>query len=110
MEEWSDEIGRINIDYSSEVKIKQELMNCVISTKRPEVYFCGPTVLWYFRAEGSSEWILMRCDYDHQFEMMKGITEYGKPGANLSDEDCLRYVTSIWVNPAQNYASVKITD
>jgi hypothetical protein len=110
MEEWSDEIGRIEIDYSSDIKVKQELMNCAISIRRPDVHLCPSTVRWHFRAEGSPEWILMRCDYDHQFEMMKGITEYGKPGASLPDEDCLIYATSILINPAKNYAHVKITD
>jgi hypothetical protein len=107
MEEWSDEIGRINIDYSSEVEIKQELMNCVISIRRPEVYFCGPTVRWYFRAEGSSEWILMRCDYDHQFEKLKGITDYYKKKDDGWDIGLVGITID---NPAKNYADVRITD
>lgn len=107
-DQWSDEIGRINIDYSSDVKIKQEEMICTITIDRPDVNMCPPVVRWYFKAEGSTEWILMRCDYDHQFEKMKGVTEFIKGDYFKPDEDCLIYATSVWVNPATNYAGVII--
>ena len=106
IEQWSDEIGRISIDYSSDMKIKQEQMICTVTKTRPNVNICGPAIRWYYRAERTSDWILMRCDFDHQFDKLKGIVEIGKPSANLPTEICLRRVTTLY--PATNYAGVKI--
>lgn len=108
--QWADEIGRISIDYSSDVKIKQEQMTCTITKERPKSNICVPAIHWYYRAEGTSEWILMRCDFDHQLDKLKGITKFkeGKPG-NLT-EDCLLSITSIKRNPAVNYAYVIIKE
>lgn len=105
-EQWSDEIGRMNVDYSSTAKIQQEIMNCVVNIKRPTVDICLPSIRWYYKAEGTSEWTLMRCDYDHQFEQLKGITEFGIPSAEIPQEHCLRKVDVLY--PAKNYTNVQI--
>lgn len=105
-EEWADEIGRIYIDYSSDVKIKQEQIICTLTTDRKYYEIWNPTVRFYYRAEGTSEWILMRCDFDHQFEKLKGILDFGEPSASLPTESSLRRIAAL--SPATNYTHVNI--
>lgn len=70
---WSDEIGRETIDLPNEIKEYKGIMPCVISINRVNVNRWVPTISFYYRAEGSSNWEFMRSDSDSELQHWKGI-------------------------------------
>lgn len=71
-EQWADEIGRVAVDIAPGVRFWKGIMSCQIPVRRLNpmhngVTYAGPVVHLYWRAEGSSEWTLMRCDTDYLF-------------------------------------------
>ena len=67
---WQDEIGRISIDLQPTVRFWKGSIPCKFPIKREYPHmangigYCMPMVHLYWKAEGSSEWILLRCDLD----------------------------------------------
>lgn len=67
---WQDEIGRVSINLSSTVRFWNGIVPCRFSQKReyPKmsngIGYCTPMVHLYWKAEGSSEWVLLRLDAD----------------------------------------------
>ena len=68
--EWQDEIGRVSIDLQPTVRFWKGLIPCEFPTKREMpttsdgIGYCTPMVHLYWKAEGSSDWVLLRCDVD----------------------------------------------
>lgn len=72
---WSDEIGRMPIHMASTTK-KYEgkiLCNILINRIYPKKY--SPQISFYYRAEGSDTWMLMRNDSDSELQRWKGADE-----------------------------------
>ena len=69
---WEDEIGRMPIDIPSTAEVYKDKLPCVISINRPPVKKCVPSVSFYYRAEGSDTWKLMRSDSDSELERWRG--------------------------------------
>lgn len=70
--EWFDELGRIDIDIPAGIRFWKGIMECQFPVKRPDPQYNGvsyatPVVHLYWRAEGTSEWILLRQDADYLF-------------------------------------------
>lgn len=67
---WQDEIGRVSIDLQSNVRFWNGIIPCKFPIKRemPKttdgIGYCMPMVHLYWKAEGSSEWVLLRLDMD----------------------------------------------
>lgn len=72
-EEWRDELGMISVDIPAGVRFWKGIMSCKFPVKRLQpmgsngVSYAGALVHLYWRAEGSKEWILLRCDADYLF-------------------------------------------
>ena len=71
-EQWTDELGRVTVDIASGARFWQGIMECKFPVKRLNpmrngIGYATPVVHLYWRAEGSSEWKLMRCDADFLF-------------------------------------------
>lgn len=69
---WEDEIGRISIDISSTTEVYKGKLPCVIAVNRPNVKKYVPSVSFYYKAEGSNTWQLMRSDADSELQRWKG--------------------------------------
>lgn len=69
---WEDEIGHINIDLSADIRECKGVIPCQIAKERiyPKKY-C-PQVSLYYKAEGTSTWLLMRSDSDSELQRWKG--------------------------------------
>lgn len=104
---WADEIGRISINYTSDVKIQQEIMSCIGIVKRPNVDICAANIHWYYKPEGSNIWTLMRCDFDHLFEKLKGISDFRNKREDGWDIGLLGITID---NPAKNYAGISFIE
>lgn len=71
--QWADEIGRVSVDIAPGVRFWRGIMDCKFPVKRLNpigpngVGYAAAYVHLYWRAEGSSEWKLMRCDTDYLF-------------------------------------------
>lgn len=67
---WQDEIGRVSIDLQPTVRFWYGAIPCKFPQKReyPKtsngIGYCTPMVHLYWKAEGSSQWVLLRCDLD----------------------------------------------
>lgn len=72
-EEWRDELGMVSVDIPAGVRFWKGIMSCKFPVKRLQpmgsngVSYAGALVHLYWRAEGSKEWILLRCDADYLF-------------------------------------------
>lgn len=68
--EWQDEIGRVSIDLQPTVRFWNGIIPCSFPVKREKpttadgIGYCMPDVHLYWKAEGSTEWILLRLDMD----------------------------------------------
>lgn len=68
--EWRDELGHVSIDLTADIRFWRGIIPCQFPVKRElprtkeGIGYCGPKVHLYWRAEGSSEWVLLRCDLD----------------------------------------------
>lgn len=100
---WQDEIGRISIDLQPTVRFWYGAIPCTFPVKRERptmsngIGYCTPMVHLYWKAEGSSEWVLLRCDLD---EVLATKLTSGQPEWHLSDM-ALNYVSFIqshWYN------------
>lgn len=70
---WEDEIGRISIDLPSTTDEYKGKVPCTISTYRVDVKKWVPSVSFYYKAEGSNTWFLMRSDGDSELQRWKGV-------------------------------------
>ena len=82
---WQDEIGRVSIDLQPTVRFWYGAIPCKFPVKReyPMVNgtgYCMPMVHLYWKAEGSSEWVLLRCDLD---EILAAQVNTSQEEANL---------------------------
>lgn len=70
-DEWRDELGKITIDLPATVRFWKGIIPCSFPRKRemPKMLntgigYCTPAVHLYWKAEGSQDWVLLRCDLD----------------------------------------------
>lgn len=67
---WQDEIGKVTVDLQPTVRFWDGIIPCSFPIKRemPKmsngISYCVPMVHLYWKAEGSSEWVLLRLDMD----------------------------------------------
>lgn len=71
-DQWADELGRVSVDIAPGVRFWKGIMECEFPVGRLNpmhngVGYATPVVHLYWRAEGGSEWKLMRCDTDYLF-------------------------------------------
>ena len=80
-DEWRDEIGSVSVNVPVGTRFWKGIMSCQFPVKRlAPMYFtgsewvkyAGPIVHLYWKAEGSNEWILLRCDADYLFNRNYG--------------------------------------
>lgn len=69
---WEDEIGRASINLSADTKECKGLITCKIVKERTYPKRYVPTVSFYYKAEGSNTWELMRSDSDSELQRWKG--------------------------------------
>ena len=69
---WEDEIGRANIDLSANTKEYKGMISCQITKERTYPKKYCPQVSFYYKAEGTNIWILMRSDSDSELQRWKG--------------------------------------
>ena len=70
--EWFDELGTVDIDIAAGIRFWKGIMECQFPVKRlmpihNGVSYAGGIVHLYWKAEGTSEWILLRQDADYLF-------------------------------------------
>lgn len=71
--EWADEIGRVSINIPVGTRFWKGIMECKFPVKHAKpidskgVLYAVPVLHLYWKAEGSGEWILLRCDADYLF-------------------------------------------
>lgn len=92
-DQWRDEIGSVSVNVPAGTRFWKGIMSCQFPVKRlrPKhegVGYAGPIVHLYWKAEGSNEWILLRCDADYLFNR-----NYG--GGYIWDET----TNFIYINP-----------
>ncbi len=88
---WTDEIGRMDIDLPSTTKEYKGKLPCVITINRTYPNKYCPIVSFYYKAEGSDSWVLMRSDGDSELERWKGV-----------DVDSNKLVNGSYKNPDPN--------
>lgn len=71
-EQWADELGRVSVDIAPGSRFWRGVIQCKFPVKRLApthngVRYAGGKVHLYWRAEGSDEWKLLRCDSDFLF-------------------------------------------
>lgn len=71
-DEWRDEIGTVAVDVPAGIRFWKGIMECQFPVKRLDPKYDGvgyatPLVHLYWKAEGSNEWVLLRCDADYLF-------------------------------------------
>ena len=69
---WEDEIGRMVIDLPATIDEYKSKISCLISTYRNSFVKYCPLVSFYYKAEGSDTWQLMRSDSDSELQRWKG--------------------------------------
>lgn len=100
---WQDEIGRVSIDLQPTVRFWNGIITCKFPIKRdyPQMSdgtgYCMPMIHLYWKAEGSSEWILLRLDAD---PIMAAKVNSSQEEANLFLEalNYLNFKQSHWYN------------
>lgn len=71
--EWADEIGKISINIPIGIRFWKGIMECKFPVEHAKpidskgVLYAVPVLHLYWKAEGSGEWILLRCDADYLF-------------------------------------------
>lgn len=70
--EWFDELGSVDIEIESGVRYWRGIIECKLPVKRVQptyngTEYAGGIIHLYWRAEGSSEWVLLRLDADYLF-------------------------------------------
>ena len=71
-EQWADELGRVSVDIAPGSRFWRGIIQCEFPVKRLNpthdgVGYATPSVHLYWRAEGSAQWKLLRCDSDFLF-------------------------------------------
>ena len=72
-EQWADELGRVSVDIAPGSRFWRGIIQCKFPVKRLNpttqngVGYATPSVHLYWRAEGSAQWKLLRCDSDFLF-------------------------------------------
>lgn len=69
---WEDEIGRTSINLPANTKEYKGEIPCIISMFRNGFVKYGAIVSFYYKAEGSNTWELMRSDSDSELQRWKG--------------------------------------
>lgn len=68
---WEDEIGRMDINVSADIKEYKGKLSCRITKERTEPKKYCPQISFYYKAEGTTTWILMRSDSDSELQRWK---------------------------------------
>ena len=69
-DQWQDEIGRVRVDLTSDIRFWKGIIACTFPVKRENprttagVGYCTPLVHLYYKADGANEWKLLRQDCD----------------------------------------------
>ena len=69
-DQWQDEIGRVRVDLTSDIRFWKGIISCSFPVKREApkttsgVIYCTPLVHLYYKADGTNEWKLLRQDCD----------------------------------------------
>lgn len=98
---WQDEIGRVSIDLQSTIRFWNGIIPCKFSQKREEpkmsngIGYCMPMVHLYWKAEGSSEWVLLRCDLD-EIMAAKVNTSQEEDNLFLKALNYISFIQSHW--------------
>ena len=71
-EQWADELGRVSVDIAPGSRFWRGIIQCKFPVKRLNpthngVGYAAAYVHLYWRAEGSAQWKLLRCDSDFLF-------------------------------------------
>lgn len=69
---WEDEIGKMTIDMPVGTKDFKGKLSCEIAINRTYPKKFCPQISFYYRAEGSNIWNLMRSDSDSELQRWKG--------------------------------------
>lgn len=67
---WEEEIGRTNVDLPANKKEYKDQIPCCIKLNRTSKKYLE-TISFYYRAERSSTWVLMRSDSDSELQRWK---------------------------------------
>lgn len=100
---WQDEIGRVSIDLQPTVRFWKGLISCQFPQKRmmpttsDGIGYCTPMVHLYWKAEGSSQWVLLRCDLD-EILAAKVNTSQEESNLFLLSLNYLNFEQSHWHN------------
>ena len=76
--EWTDEIGKTSINIPVGARFWKGIMECKLPVKHAKpidskgVLYAVPVLHLYWKAEGSGEWVLLRCDADYLFNRNYG--------------------------------------
>lgn len=70
--EWADEIGRVKIELPADTKKHKGMLPCKIVEHRAYVKKEVPIISFYYKADGSENWQLMRSDSDAELQRWKG--------------------------------------
>lgn len=100
---WQDEMGRVSIDLQPTVQFWYGAIPCKFPQKRemPKmsngIGYCMPMVHLYWKANGSSEWVLLRCDLD---EILAAQVNTSQEEANLFLKalNYISFIQSHWNN------------
>lgn len=68
---WEDEIGHANIDLSANTKEYKGMISCQITKERTYPKKYTPQVSFYYKAEGTTTWVLIRSDSDSELQRWK---------------------------------------
>lgn len=102
-DEWQDEIGKVSIDLQPTVRFWKGLIPCKFPQKREMprtsngIGYATPMVHLYWKAEGSNEWVLLRCDLD---EILAAKANSSQEESNLfgTSLNYLNFEQSHWHN------------
>lgn len=102
---WEDEIGNMSINLPAATDEYKGKLSCVISINRPNVKRWVPSVSFYYKAEGSNSWVLMRSDADSELQRWKGADEDKRLNANSEGE-----TNGWWCLGGVNYQYLELED
>lgn len=69
---WEDEIGSMSINLPAATDVYKGKLSCTLSIHRANVKKWTPSVSFYYKAENSNTWKLMRSDADSELQRWKG--------------------------------------
>lgn len=76
-DQWRDEVGRVSVNVPVGTRFWKGIMSCQFPERRLEpkhggIGYASPIIHLYWKAEGSGEWVLLRCDADYLFNRNYG--------------------------------------